>query len=228
MENIYKLVGTFEFYELSNYIWVLFGIFLMIYATNASNFNLFKAILFNYGILYGTFLGGIANMRMRYVLLVTIAIWIMVEIFMVRKEELFCDIGVFILLQRFVYRILLYFERSMEIKQFFLILSVFIAVFCIIIMHKLNYHNVVKKFFYGNIFILLTSDILVSGLCEIVWKQSDGAWKFFYGKTAVYEYFVYMSKIEIRDFYILLFYIVAFLVIYCVGSKILKLRMDKK
>ncbi len=84
-------MGTFEFYELSNYIWVLFGIFLMIYATNPSNFNLFKAILFNYGILYGLLLGGIANMRMLYVLVVTIAIWIIVEIIMVRRKELFCE-----------------------------------------------------------------------------------------------------------------------------------------
>ncbi len=226
MENIYKLVGTFEFYELSNYIWVLFGIFLMIYATNPSNFNLFKAILFNYGILYGSLLGGIANMRMLYVLVVTIAIWIIVEIIMVRRKELFCEIGVFILLQRFTYRIMLYFKRSLEIKQIFFILSVIIAILCIFIIHMLkkNYHNVVKEFFYDNIPILLTSDILASGLCEIVWRQSDGAWKFFYEKEAVYEYFVYMSKIEIREFYILLFYIVVFLVISCLGSKILKLR----
>lgn len=91
-------------------------------------------------------------------------------------------------------------------------------------MLKKNYHNVVKEFFYDNIPILLTSDILASGLCEIVWRQSDGAWKFFYEKEVAYEYFVYMSKIEIREFYILLFYIVVFLVISCLGSKILKLR----
>ncbi len=92
-------------------------------------------------------------------------------------------------MQRFTYRIMLYFKRSLEIKQIFFILSVIIAILCIFIIHMLkkNYHNVVKEFFYDNIPILLTSDILASGLCEIVWRQSDGAWKFFYEKEVAYE-----------------------------------------
>ena len=38
----------------------------------------------------------------------------------------------------------------------------------------------------------------MSGVCEVLWKQSEGAWKFFYEKNAVYEYLIYMSKIEIN------------------------------
>lgn len=30
MVKIYQFVGTFEFYEISNYIWILYGIFLLI------------------------------------------------------------------------------------------------------------------------------------------------------------------------------------------------------
>lgn len=53
MVKIYQFVGTFEFYEISNYIWILYGIFLLIYATNSSNLNLFKTTLFGWGLLYG-------------------------------------------------------------------------------------------------------------------------------------------------------------------------------
>ena len=49
MVKIYQFVGTFEFYEISNYIWILYGIFLLIYATNSSNLNLFKTTLFGWG-----------------------------------------------------------------------------------------------------------------------------------------------------------------------------------
>lgn len=228
MEEIYKFVGTFEFYEMSNYIWILFGVFLLIYATNASNFNLFKAILFIYGILYGTFFGGIVNMGILSILFVIIFLWIIVEIFMIRKRELFSMMGVFILLTRFVLRILLYLNHSMEMKQIFSLLSVIVAMSCTLILYKLKryYPNVPKELIHGNIFILLTTDFLVSGLCEIVWKQSEGAWKFFYEKNAVYEYLVYMSKIEIREFHILLFYLVSFFVIYGLGVKILKMRLN--
>ena len=31
MVKIYQFVGTFEFYEISNYIWILYGIFLFVY-----------------------------------------------------------------------------------------------------------------------------------------------------------------------------------------------------
>lgn len=227
MEKIYKLVGTFEFFEISNYIWILFGIFLLIYATNAINFNLFKVILFSYGILYATFFCGIAKMGMLHILFVTVILWIIVEIYMIRKKELFVMMGVFILLSRFILRILLYVNHSMDMKQVFTIVSFVVAMFCTFILYKLKryYQNVPKEIYQGNIFILLTTDFLVSGLCEIVWKQSEGAWKFFYEKNAVYEYFVYMSKIEIREFHILLFYIVAFLVIYSIGIKIFRLRL---
>jgi hypothetical protein len=73
-------------------------------------------------------------------------------------------------------------------------------------------------------FILLAADYLVSGVCEVLWKQSEGAWKFFYEKNAVYEYLIYMSKIEIRESYILFFYLVTFCVVYSMGVKLLKSR----
>lgn len=227
MENIYNIVGTFEFYEMSNYIWILYGVFLLIYATNRSNLNLFKTTLFGWGLLYGTYLGGIASIGILPVCLVVIIFWIIVEIIMSRKREFFSMMGVFIFLTRFVYRIMLYVNHSMEMKRIFSLLSVVLAMLCTLILHqsKRYYKSIQKELFYGYIFILLTTDYIVSGLCEIIWKQSEGAWKFFYEKNAVYEYFVYMSKIEIRELYILIFYFVAFLVIYSIGVKLLKFRL---
>lgn len=145
---------------------------------------------------------------------------------MIRKEDLFVMMGVFLLLSRCILRILLYVNHSMEMKQVFTIVSFIVAMFCTFILYKLKRYdqNVPKEIFQGNIFILLTTDFLVSGLCEIVWRQSEGAWKFFYEKNAVYEYFVYMSKIEIRELHVLLFYVVAFLAIYSIGIKIFRLR----
>lgn len=226
MEKIYKLVGTFEFYEMSNYIWILYGVFLLIYATNRSNFNLFKTTLFGWGLLYGTYFGGITGIGILPTCLIIMILWITVEIIMNRKREFFCMMGVFIFLTRFVLRIMLYLNHSMEMKRIFSLLSVVLAILCTLILYKSKkyYKSILKEPFYEYIFILLTTDYIVSGLCEVMWKQSEGVWKFFYEKNAVYEYFVYMSKIEIREYYILIFYLVTFLVIYSIGVKLLKYR----
>lgn len=230
MVKIYQFVGTFEFYEISNYIWILYGIFLLIYATNSSNLNLFKTTLFGWGLLYGTYWGGITGIGILPVCLITITIWIIIAILMSQRESFYSLTGVFIFLTRFILRVILYLNHSMEMKRFSLLLSVVLAILCILILHKLKryYKSIFKGAFCGYVFILLAADYLVSGVCEVLWKQSEGAWKFFYEKNAVYEYLIYMSKIEIRESYILFFYLVTFCVVYSMGVKLLKLRVKRK
>ena len=145
---------------------------------------------------------------------------------MSQRESFYSLTGVFIFLTRFILRVILYLNHSMEMKRFSLLLSVVLAILCILILHKLKryYKSIFKGAFCGYVFILLAADYLVSGVCEVLWKQSEGAWKFFYEKNAVYEYLIYMSKIEIRESYILFFYLVTFGVVYSMGVKLLKLR----
>lgn len=223
LKAIYDYVGTFEFYDMSNYFWVMLGVFLLIYATNVSSCNLYKVLLFYHGILYCTFLGAIANIEVRLSLIFTIISWIIIEVLTTQKKQIFVMLGLFIILNRFILRVLLYFDCSMMMKPFYLLIAVILSMILSLVFIKKSrcFHNENSQ---ANIFIFLPADILASGLCEIVWKQSDGAWKFFHGEMAPYEYYVYMSKIEIRQFHILLFYFIVFFIMYGIGVKILKIR----
>lgn len=194
MKTLYQFAGTFEFYEISNYLWILFGVFLLIYATKRENFNLFKIVIFVYGILYGTL------------------------------------VGVFLVVNRFLLRILLYFDHSSTLKETIIILSMIASILlvCAIYMLQKKFGKKERKEDYRDrVFVLLSTDFAASGLCEVFWKQSEGTWKFFHDKNAVYEYYIYMSKIEIREIHILIFYVIIFCLIYLAGMMALKIRRGK-
>lgn len=230
MKTLYQFAGTFEFYEISNYLWILLGVFLLIYATNREDFNLFKIVIFVYGILYGTLVGGMLKLGMPYILVGIVLTWILVEILLNYKKDWFGLVGVYLVVNRFLLRILLYFDHSSTSKETIIILSMIASILlvCAIYMLQKKFGKKERKEDYRDrVFVLLSTDFAASGLCEVFWKQSEGTWKFFHDKNAVYEYYIYMSKIEIREIHILIFYVIIFCLIYLAGMMALKIRRGK-
>lgn len=228
MKELYEFVGNSEFYEFSNIIWVLLGVFLIVYATSKSGYPLFKIVFFVYGILYGSFLGGIIVKRTIYIWIGIILFWIVSEICMQYRKKLILELGIFILLSRFFLRFALFAKHTMEVKGIFIILSMVTALLVVIVFGKNTVLNMTKRWnnsIKEKVFLLISVDLVASGLCEIIGKQSEGAWKFFFDDKGIFEYYIYMSKIEIREIHIFLIYMFFLFFFYFIGIKVLGRRL---